>query len=225
MTHRRRDHVRSWRQPALRAARWLAVGLGAYCLTAGGAAAEEPGAAGRDPARIEAARRYFGDIELVDQDGREVRLYSDLLEGRAVVISTFFTSCPAACPVLMRKLRGIRAELAEQTAADVTFLSISVDPETDTQPALQAYARQLEIDGGWRLLSGDPERVRLALRKLGQLVDTPDAHTNILLIGNERTGLWKKAFGMSDASELVGVIRSVIEDGASAGAAGGAASE
>lgn len=45
----------------------------------------------------EAAHRYFGDVPLVDQNGRTQRLYSDLLAGKSVVIDVMFTSCTGVC--------------------------------------------------------------------------------------------------------------------------------
>ena len=55
-----------------------------------------------------------------------------------------------------------------------------------------------------------------ALKKLGQFVDNKESHLNIFIIGNERTGLWKKAFGLAKSEELVKVVDSVINDQAPA---------
>jgi hypothetical protein len=33
-----------------------------------------------------------------------------------------------------------------------------------------------------------------------------------LIIGNEPTGLWKKAFGMANVAELVKIVESVVND-------------
>ena len=44
------------------------------------------------PERAEIARR-FHDIVLVDQDGRRVRLFDDLVKGRIVVINFMYASC------------------------------------------------------------------------------------------------------------------------------------
>src|SRR5947207_3045878 len=37
-----------------------------------------------------AAHKYFTDVILVDQDGNNLRFYSDLLEGKVVIINSFF---------------------------------------------------------------------------------------------------------------------------------------
>lgn len=57
------------------------------------------------------AKRYFGDVVLIDQNGEKLRLYEDLLKGRVVVMNAFYSDCQGVCSVLLPKL----AEL--QTAA------------------------------------------------------------------------------------------------------------
>jgi protein SCO1/2 len=54
--------------------------------------------------------------------------------------------------------------------------------------------------------------VDFALNKLGQFVDDKQQHLNIIIVGNEPTGLWKKAFGLAQSAELVKVIESVLND-------------
>ena len=49
-------------------------------------------------------------------------------------------------------------------------------------------------------------------KKLGQFVDSKESHLNIFIIGNERTGLWKKAFGLAKSEDLVKVVDNVIND-------------
>jgi len=50
------------------------------------------------------------------------------------------------------------------------------------------------------------------LKKIGQFVDDKNDHLNIFIIGNERTGLWKKAFGLARDDELMKVVESVLND-------------
>ncbi len=54
--------------------------------------------------------------------------------------------------------------------------------------------------------------MEFALRKLGQYVDAKETHFNILIIGNEPTGLWKKAFGLVGAGKLIKIVQGVLND-------------
>jgi protein SCO1/2 len=161
---------------------------------------------------MSAAHKYFTDVVLVNQDGREMRLYSDLLKGRVVIINTFFTTCTSVCPPMARTLERIQEWLGDRLGKDAFILSISVDPEVDTPPKLKVFADNYGVRPGWQLLSGRKENVQFALRKIGQFVESRDNHSTILIVGNERTGLWKKAFGLAKPSELITVVESVLED-------------
>jgi protein SCO1/2 len=164
------------------------------------------------PTGESAAAGYFTDVVLVDQDGRERRLYSDLLKGRTVVINTFFTHCEGSCPVTAGTFRYLQEQLGSHLGKEMTLLSISVDPATDTPARLKEYAARFAAGPDWLLLTGSPENVRFALSRLGQWVDHPDAHSNILLIGNDRTGLWKKVFALAKREEVLAAVKSVVED-------------
>ncbi|HJQ30548.1 MAG TPA: SCO family protein [Pyrinomonadaceae bacterium] len=158
------------------------------------------------------AQKYFSDVELLDQDGRKVRFYSDVLKGKTVVVNAFFTTCTSVCPPMNRNMEKIQAALGERVGKDVFLVSISVDPETDTPARLKEYAAKFHAGPGWMFLTGKKENVDWALYKLGQYVEAKDDHTTVIIIGNEATGLWKKALGMSKADALIQIVNSVAED-------------
>ena len=159
-----------------------------------------------------AAQKYFSDVELVNQDGQKMRLYSDLLQGKTVIINSFFATCQGSCLPMMRNLEKMQEALGDRLGKDARMISISVDPTVDSPPALKAYAKKLHAKPGWYFMTGTKESVEFALKKLGQFVDTKESHLNIFIIGNEKTGLWKKAFGLAKSEELVKVVDSVIND-------------
>lgn len=158
------------------------------------------------------AKNYFTDVVLVDQDGREHRFYSDLLAGKVVVIGSFFATCTGACPAMAKTYKKIQDWLGERQGKDIYLISITVDPEHDTPQRLKEFAQEFGARPGWIFLTGSKENVTLALGKLGSSVENKEAHNNLLFIGNEPTGLWKKAFGLAPSEELIPVVLSVLED-------------
>jgi protein SCO1/2 len=158
------------------------------------------------------AQQYFGDIELVNQDGAKMRLYSDLLKGKVVIINSFFATCQGSCLPMNRNLEKVQQAMGDHIGKDLFIISISVDPTVDTPASLKAYAKKLNAKPGWNFLTGDKQNIDYALHKLGQYVDNKQDHLNIFIIGNERTGLWKKAFGLAPSDELVKVVESVLND-------------
>jgi protein SCO1/2 len=158
------------------------------------------------------AAKYFSDVELLDQDGRKVRFYTDMLKGKTVVLNAFFTTCTSVCPPINRNLEKIQEALGDRLGKDVFLISISVDPTTDTPPRLKEYAQRFHAKPGWTFLTGKKENVDWALYKVGQYVESKDDHTTVIIVGNEATGLWKKMFGMGKAAELVQIVESVAND-------------
>jgi len=187
--------------------RVLALSLTACLVVALAPARSAPASVTTDP-----AREYFSDVVLLNQDGTPMRFYSDLIEDKIVVISSFFTTCTSVCPALNGKLVQVQQALGDRLGQDVHMISISVDPETDTVPKLKEYATRFGAKDGWYFLSGATENVEYALGRLGQLVDDPDDHSTVFLVGNARTGLWKKVFGLADTDEIIRLVQEVVDD-------------
>jgi protein SCO1 len=176
---------------------------------------------GLAPARAQepeqsAAQKYFSDVQLLNHDGEKMRLYTDLLQGKTVIINSFFATCQGSCLPLMRNLQQVQESLGDRLGKDARIISISVDPTVDTPGALKAYAQKLKAKPGWYFLTGDKASVEFALKKLGQFVEAKESHLNIFIIGNDRTGLWKKAFGLAKSEDIVKVVDSVVNDQAPA---------
>jgi protein SCO1/2 len=158
------------------------------------------------------AQKYFTDVLLVNQNGEKMRLYSDLLKGKVIIVNSFFGTCQGSCLPMNRNLEKVQQALGDRAGKDLRIISISVDSTVDTPAALREYAKKLHAGPGWFFLTGEKENVDFALRKLGLFVADKQDHLNIIIIGNERTGLWKKAFGLAPSDELLKVVESVLND-------------
>jgi protein SCO1/2 len=113
------------------------------------------------------ANNCLPDVSLVDQHGATVSLAS--LKGKPVLIDFIYTSCASTCPMLTAKMAAIAHQLGPALGADVTIVSISLDPEHDTPADLAKYAKSHDADGpGWIFLTGLPAQIDqvLALFKL-----------------------------------------------------------
>lgn len=183
-------------------ARWM----GWLALIVGGAAAAHDG---RDaPAQKDAiapvtgaaaaagtrdARAYFTDLELRAHDGRKLRFYSDVLEGRTVLINIVYTHCQDACPLITQRLNEVRALIGERFGRDVHFVTLTSDPERDSPAALRAFAAKQSADvAGWTFLTGERANVEHILKKLGQFSQTVESHSTLLIAGNVGAKRWSK---------------------------------
>jgi protein SCO1/2 len=80
------------------------------------------------------------------------------LRGKVSVVNFVFTSCRDVCPLLSAHMQDVASHYAG--ADDVQFVSISVDPQTDTPDVLAAYAARFGGDPRWQFLTGDAAAVR-----------------------------------------------------------------
>jgi Uncharacterized protein SCO1/SenC/PrrC, involved in biogenesis of respiratory and photosynthetic systems len=174
-------------------------------------AAEKP-ATTTTQASLSPAAKYFTDVPLIDQDGKELRLYSDLMKDKVVIINSMFTSCNSVCPPMTMNLQRIQDWLGDRLGKEVVILSFSIDPATDTPQTLKAFANKYNARPGWHFLTGKKENLDFAIRKLGLYVETREDHFTVMLIGNDRTNLWKKALGMARADALIEIVESVLND-------------
>ncbi len=171
-----------------------------------------PDAADDDEQRRAAGREYFTDAELRNQRGEVVRFYTDLIQGRAVVIHPFFTTCATTCPPATAQLAKIAKGFGDRMGEEVSFVSITLDPTVDTPERLAEFGRKYGAGDGWTFVTGEAEAVTGVLEKLGQYTPNKEDHPTVLLVGNDRTGVWKKAFALGDPDELMATVRSVVDD-------------
>jgi protein SCO1/2 len=176
-----------------------------------------PAARADAPASPAGAAKYLGGLDLVDQNDKAVDLYRDVIADHTVVIHSFFTGCTESCPVTMNTLKAVQGRLGDRMDREVRLVSISVDPAHDTPAALKAYAQRVQAKPGWLFLTGSSEQVGNALKRIGQYVDEPTAHMDLIVAGNMRTGLWKKILGTAPLVQTSELILGVVDDKGAAG--------
>ncbi|MDH0301859.1 MULTISPECIES: SCO family protein [unclassified Pseudomonas] len=193
-------NARTSRHGGMRGLDWLVLG-GCLWILASVAVAHEGHAPAPQPAPqpmlsgagTRDAQSWFTDTVLKDQDGRELRFYSDVLKDRVVMLNVIFTHCNDACPLITRKLREVREAMGPELAARVTFVSVSSDPSNDTPEVLKAFARKQGVDGpNWLFLTGDKASVGLVLGRLGQFLPSPEQHSTQLIAGDVAGKRWSK---------------------------------
>lgn len=101
-------------------------------------------------------------MQLVTQDG--TRQPFDLYRGHPTLLSMFYGSCPASCPMLITSLKVYVRQLPSPAQAQLRVLLVSFDPEHDTPQRLEALAREHNADPArWRFTSAaEPDARKLA---------------------------------------------------------------
>ncbi len=97
------------------------------------------------------SRGPVDEFTLTDQHGDAFSFGSDA-DG-VVVVSFMFTRCPDVCPIITLLLTAVEDELTDRERQDVTFVSITVDPEHDTPATLLEYTERM--GASWPHLTGN----------------------------------------------------------------------
>ena len=145
------------------------------------------------------------DVNVLDQNGKSLNFYSDLVKGKVVAINFVFTTCTTICPPLTATFRRVQQQLAEQNSS-AQLISISVDPAVDTPERLRDYAAKFKAEPGWAFVTGNTSDINSLLQQLGVAVANKNDHTPMILIGNDEAGYWTRAYGLSSPTSLVKLI-------------------
>ncbi len=162
------------------------------------------------------------DFALTNHLGQTVGLND--LDGKILVINTFFTRCPNICPGLTRNLRKLQASFEtpnpkKKTWGDtsiVYFLSFSVDPARDSIEALKRWADRFNVNGdSWSLLTGEKkviydyllDELKLAAQD-GEGIDSNFIHTErVTLVDRHR--VVRGYYNGLDSASLVSLAEDV----------------
>jgi protein SCO1 len=108
---------------------------------------------------------YALSVPLTDQNGREFRLAD--LGGQPVLMSMFYTSCEAVCPMIFETLRLTLARLSERERARVRVVMVSFDPARDTVAVLARTAAARGAGARWTLARTSEADARQVAAVLG----------------------------------------------------------
>jgi protein SCO1/2 len=110
-------------------------------------------------------------FSLIDHHGTPVTEKTYL--GRWQLVFFGFTNCKMVCPRALGKLTTVLDELGE-LADELRPLYITVDPERDTQAALQEFLRPYPRYTGLTGLAGAIEQAKREFRVFARRKDDPD---------------------------------------------------
>jgi protein SCO1 len=150
------------------------------------------------------------DAQVLDQHGKQLNFYSDLIKGKTVAINFVFTTCTAICPSLTATFRRVQQEAATR-GLDVQLISVSVDPTTDTPERLADYATKFKAGPSWTFVTGDKARIDSVLTALGAAVSNKNDHTPMILIGNDSSDYWTRAYGLTSPVKIVDILAEAVK--------------
>jgi len=160
---------------------------------------------------VESAAIDLRDRTLLNQDGDQVKFVSDVIGDNIVVMDFVYTTCTTICPVLSGLFTQVQGKLGDQVGNGIVIVSVSVDPIRDTPQRLKAYSAKHRAGEGWVWLTGPKPTVDDVLTGVGAYTTNFEDHPSMVLVGDGRTGEWKRLFGFPSPDRIVQVVNELRE--------------
>ena len=152
------------------------------------------------------------------QNGDNIELKD--LKGNVLVVVMIYTSCKAACPILIADMRDIRKTVDASDMPHkekVKYILVSIDPKVDTPEHLKKFAQESNMDDDqWVFLRSDEEKTREFAAVLAvnykQISPVDFSHSNIISVFNAEGELAAQQEGLGiDRTSIVQEIRKQLE--------------
>ena len=151
-------------------------------------------------------------MTLVDQDGKGVDFYNDLVKGRVVAINFIYTTCVSVCPLQGNQFARLQAMLGDRLGKDVLLVSISADPASDSPQKVKAWLSTYGANRGWTFVTGEKAEIDRLSRALTGDEARAGTHSPVLFIGNYDKGMWKRVYGLAEPERLTRMIFEMAAD-------------
>ena len=174
-----------------------AVGMGAGLVSLLGAAPALAAQAPGESKSRNAQTGLFPNIPLVDQNGKTVMFYDDMVKDKTILLNFFLIGCQdGRCPIATANLRKVQDLLGDRMGKDVFFISVTLQPELDSPKILKKYADSFEVKPGWSFLTGKPQDIETLRRSMGYVDPDPERdrdltnHIGMARYGNDKFNRW-----------------------------------
>jgi cytochrome oxidase Cu insertion factor (SCO1/SenC/PrrC family) len=154
-------------------------------------------------AEAQTLRLNVPDVPVLDQNGKRRSFYRDLVAGRSVAINFIFTSCTSICSPLSATFKAMQTEVARKAGGDVHFISVSVDPLSDTPQELSKFAKKFEAGPGWTFVTGSRASIDAILKAYDVSAGDPNDHSPMIYLGHEPSKRWVRTYGLASPQQLV----------------------
>lgn len=158
------------------------------------------------PAAVAVDGLKVPDVTVVDQNGKARHFYTDLVKDRVVAVNFIFTTCTTICPPMGANFAKLQKVLGDRVGRDVHLISVSVDPTIDIPERMKLWGQKFGAGPGWTLVTGDKAEITRLLKAMGVFTASISDHTPLVLIGNDASHRWTRAYGLAAPTKLAEMI-------------------
>jgi protein SCO1/2 len=157
--------------------------------------------------------RIFRNHRLVDQDGKVVYFFDDLIKGQIFAASFGYATCKGVCTQIASSMGDASEMISPIMANPVRFYTFSLAEDSPEQMREAMIVRGLYGRPGWRYLSGSAEAIRdirwaFGFAEPDERIDMSlAAHTGMARFGYHAIDKWSSCPAMGSP---VNIARSVV---------------
>lgn len=149
-----------------------------------------------------------------NQNGDSVMLNN--LQGKTLAVVMVYTSCKTACPILVSKMKRIESGISRKDIEKVSFVLVSIDPETDTPEHLKAFAKTNNMDAPqWVFLTSNEANTRefanVLSMKYKKISPMDFSHSNIISVFNPSGQLVSQEEGEINVDQIVSTMNQTLK--------------
>jgi cytochrome oxidase Cu insertion factor (SCO1/SenC/PrrC family) len=96
--------------------------------------------------------------------------------------------------------------LGERLGTEVVLITMTLDPARDVPRRMKKEAKKFKAKPGWVYLTGKKQNVDQVLRGLDAYFADFTQHPPMAIVGDGRTGTWKRFNGFPQAERLLAMI-------------------
>ena len=148
----------------------------------------------------------LANMTVVDQTNTSHQFFEDLIKNKTVAINFIFSSCTSSCPLSTAIFRQVQKKLGRQK---VQLITISVDPDSDTPERLLEFSKRFKAKPGWSFITGEKSTISGLLKNLGAYTADKNAHSNVVILGNEAKHQWTRLYGFPQADDIIAALKNI----------------
>jgi protein SCO1/2 len=142
-------------------------------------------------------------------------LLAELVRGHATALQLMFTGCSSVCPIQGAIFERVQTLLPDQCERGIQLLSLSIDPLSDTPPAMQAWLDRFGARKGWIAAAPQASDLNRLLDVFGQGRSAVESHATQVNIIDRRGELVFRTPELPSADSLADILRRVSQLSAS----------
>ncbi|HOZ86062.1 MAG TPA: SCO family protein [Niabella sp.] len=154
--------------------------------------------------------------EWQNQKGDSLKLND--LRGKTLVVVMIYTSCKAACPLLVADMKKIEKKIKPNNLDKISLVLVSIDPETDTPQRLAEFAKTGGMSAPhWVFLRSNEastqEFANVLSMKYKKISPIDFSHSNIISIFNTTGELIMQEEGTNiDVGKVAGKVNELVKN-------------